>query len=509
MRIYQQRLLWLIGLVSIIKLVVAGSMELGNDEVYYWTYALQPDWNHFDHPPMVGLLIRLSTFNLLLVNDITMRLGAIICSGLAAWLLYRTGDSLAHERTGWYAALIYLTAVYSSIIAGLFIMPDSPQVLFWVWALYLMARLIEQDGKGNWYWLLLGLAIGLATLSKVHGLYLWAGFGLFILISRRSWLKEWALYVGVLITLACIVPIVYWNYANDFITYKFHSERVTHTSLQWDMLLREVLGEFAYQNPVVFVAIVLAMLRIKQLKDRFLFNDVWVWICCMSIPMILLFWGVALFNPTLPHWAGPAYIPLYLLAGLYLDSISQYVYPLLIRLAGGLVAFLLLVALLLVNFAPMNFGSQDSERYGEYCPTLDISGWKDLGKQMKTLVKQDIEDGRMPPDAALISHKWFPAGHLEFYVSKQMGKQLIGAGPLQDIHKFAWLNQTRPQLKLGQDAYCIIPSNIPLKIMDLYGKNFRSIDIPSVIKQKRGGKDVRYFYVYRMHECIALPQMGF
>jgi hypothetical protein len=128
---------------------------------------------------------------------------------------------------------------------------------------------------------------------------------------------------------------------------------------------------------------------------------------------------------------------------------------------------------------------------------------------MKTLVKQDIEDGRMPPDAALISHKWFPAGHIEFYVSKQMDKQLIGAGPLQDIHKFAWLNQSRSQLKLGQDAYCIIPSNIPLKIMDLYGKNFRSIDIPSVIKQMRGGKAVRYFYVYRMHECILLPQMGF
>lgn len=509
MRIYQQRLLWLIGLVSIIKLVVAGSMELGNDEVYYWTYALQPDLNHFDHPPMVGLLIRLSTLNLLVVNDITMRLGAIICSGLAAWLLYRTGDCLAHERTGWYAALIYLTAVHSSIIAGLFIMPDSPQVLFWVWSLYLMARLIEQDGKGNILWLLLGLAIGLATLSKVHGLYLWAGFGLFILISRRNWLKHWALYVGVVITLMCIVPIVYWNYANDFITYKFHSERVTNTSLQWDMLLREILGEFAYQNPVVFVAIVLALLRIKQLKYRFLFNDVWVWILCMSVPMIVLFWGVSLFNPTLPHWAGPGYIPLYLLAALYLDSISSYVYPLLIRLAGGLVVFLLVIALLLVNFAPMNFGSQDSEKYGEYCPTLDISGWKDLGKQMKQLMKQDVDDGRMPPDAAFLSHKWFPAGHLEFYVSRQIGKPLIGAGPLQDIHKFAWMNRSRPQLKIGQDAYCIIPSNMNLKIMDLYGKYFRSIEIPAVIKQMRGGKAVRYFYVYRMHECIALPPMGF
>jgi len=51
-----------------LHLLIACFTELGNDEVYYYTYALQPDWNHFDHPPMVGLLIRLTTINFYWLN---------------------------------------------------------------------------------------------------------------------------------------------------------------------------------------------------------------------------------------------------------------------------------------------------------------------------------------------------------------------------------------------------------------------------------------------------------
>jgi len=50
-------------------MLVAYSLELGNDEVYYQTYAQHLQWNYFDHPPMVALLIRLSTINLFFHNE--------------------------------------------------------------------------------------------------------------------------------------------------------------------------------------------------------------------------------------------------------------------------------------------------------------------------------------------------------------------------------------------------------------------------------------------------------
>src|ERR1700761_4123470 len=125
---YRKQLGYLLIVTAIIKLLVAGCIELGNDEVYYWTYAIQPDLNHFDHPPMVGLLIRLTTLNLHSANDISMRLGAVIGCSISTWLLFETGKLISNERTGWYAALLYQCAVYTTIISGLFILPDSPQM---------------------------------------------------------------------------------------------------------------------------------------------------------------------------------------------------------------------------------------------------------------------------------------------------------------------------------------------------------------------------------------------
>ncbi len=68
----------LIVISTIIRLFLAGFIEFGNDEVYYWTYALYPDLSHFDHPPMVGWVIQLFSLNLFFQDEVFIRLGAVI-----------------------------------------------------------------------------------------------------------------------------------------------------------------------------------------------------------------------------------------------------------------------------------------------------------------------------------------------------------------------------------------------------------------------------------------------
>ncbi|WP_204307932.1 hypothetical protein, partial [Klebsiella pneumoniae] len=70
--------------------------------------------------------------------------------------------------------------------------------------------------------------------------------------------------------------------------------------------MRELAGEFAYQNPIVYVLIIIAIISFLRGDLRFRQSRVKVWIFSMSIPMLLVFWGIALRNPTLPHWSGPA-----------------------------------------------------------------------------------------------------------------------------------------------------------------------------------------------------------
>ncbi|MBY0347397.1 MAG: phospholipid carrier-dependent glycosyltransferase [Hydrotalea flava] len=503
---YKKLLYRLLIITILVKIFISLFVELGIDESYYWMYAIQPDWNHFDHPPMVGFLIRLSTLNLHWVNDVSMRLGAIFSGAVATIFIFKTGRLLKNERIGWYAALIYNCSIYTAIIAGMFIMPDSPQMVFWTAALYLMAVLLMQNKeKSLGIWLLLGLMIGLALYSKVHGLYLWTGFGLFIIIKKPKWLLNYRLYVSVLVSLLFVVPIVWWNIQNDFITYRYHSERVTHTTIQVDDFLREVIGEFAYQNPVVFILLIVAIIYVIKNRSAIFNAIINTWIICMSIPMIFLFWGISMFNATLPHWSGPAYIPLYFFGAVYLEKISVTTVPGFLKTAYWLLGGTLLLGILLVQLAPFNLGSQDKANFGEYCPTLDVSGWTTFSHQLDTLMKADVAKGTMQPDAPIIVGKMFPGGHLEYYTHRITGHRVIAIGPLDEIHKFAWLNNARKPLQIGDDAYCVVPSNLPFDPHKAFDKYFTTIEQPEVINQIRGGKIVRYFYVYRMKNCKALP----
>jgi hypothetical protein len=505
---YFQKVYLLIFFAAIAKIIAAPFLELGNDEVYYWTYALQLDFNHFDHPPLVGFLIRASTLNMHWVSELSMRMGAIISASLGCYFIFKTTTVLSNERAGFYAAILYQAGVYTGFIAGFFILPDSAQLIFWTASLYVMSLLLFRNKeKQIGYWIILGLLIGLATLSKVHGLFLWAGFGAYLLFTKPKQVFSVSFILAASITLVCIAPIVYWNVVYDFITYRFHSERVTHTGIDTASFTTEIIGEFLYHNPLVYILMIAAVIGFK--KITFQHKNSGSWLLWMSIPLILIFWTVALFNPTLPHWSGPAFIPLMILAGIYIDQqkVSWPVY--LLRISLGFVFTIILALVVIVQKYPGNFGSQQQNNLGEYCPTLDLSGWKDFSTSFKTIAAQDQSNNLMGIAPSIIVGKWFPAGHLEFYTSRTTGLPLIGVGPLQDIHKFAWLNKQRPALTLGADAYCIVPSNVPFDVIKAYAQYFKTIDTPVVIDQKRSGVVVRCFLVYRLRNCIKLPAPAF
>lgn len=502
---YSQKVFGLILFAACIKMIAAPFLELGNDEVYYWTYALQLDFNHFDHPPLVGFLIRVFTLNMHWVSELSMRLGAIVSASIGCYFVFKTTAHLSTERAGWYAALLYQAGVYTGFIAGFFILPDSAQLIFWTASLYVMSLLLfTNKEKQIGYWALLGLLIGLATLSKVHGLFLWAGFGAYLLFTNYKKIFSWPFVVAVCVTLLCTLPIVYWNVIYDFITYRFHSERVTHTGINIASFTTEIVGEVLYQNPLVYILMATALFSYR--KILFQQKSIGCWLLWMSLPLILIFWMVALFNPTLPHWSGPAFIPLIILAGIYIDQ-KKLQWPIyLLRTSVALVFSILLALVIIVQKYPGNFGSQQSSNLGEYCPTLDLSGWENFSFAFDSLAKKDQVNHTMSEAPSIIVGKWFPAGHLEFYTARTTGFPLIGLGSLQDIHKFAWLNKERPTLTMGADAYCIVPSNVPFDVVAAYGSYFKTIDTPVRINQIRGGVVVRYFLVYRLHGCTKVPQ---
>ena len=494
------RLLILISLT--VRLWIAGTLELGNDEVYYQTYAQHLQWNYFDHPPLLALLIRITTINLFFHKELFIRLGPILCAALGTWLIYSMGKRIRNERTGWIAALLYNTSFYASIIAGTFILPDSPQSLFWLFSMYCMILILEKpEFPKPLLFILLGIGIGLSTMSKVHGLFLWLGFFGYIIFHRRRLMKSPWFWISIIISLVIISPIYYWNHSNQFITYTYHQGRIRFfgNSPDPDHFFQQVFGSVFYSNPVNFIIYLLALYALLKHKIKFLpdYFPIFPW---LSLPLIILLLWISLFNETLPHWSGPAYYSIMLITACYFDGKDKpSITVKWLKASAWTYCCIVLLGVAFILFLPFRIGSKEIARLGKGDITLDLIGWKSFSASFDSLYQSDLLSGKMKSSSLLISDYWFPAGHLDHYLGIPYHHNLIAMGPLNNIHHFAWLNAKRPRITAGSDAYFIYPTNYYGPPAQKLKNTFAHIEDSILIPQYRAGIPVRYFVVYRMH----------
>jgi 4-amino-4-deoxy-L-arabinose transferase-like glycosyltransferase len=485
---------------GVTRCLFAGSLEFGNDEVYYWTYALHLQLSYFDHPPLIAFFIRLFTFNLKLNDEIFVRLIAIVGSAINTWLIFKILSRIKNERAGLYAALLYTACIYTSIISGLFILPDSPQVVFWLTSVFLLIKIFILKKNQNKNLLLFGLCTGITTICKIHGIYLWFGAGIFILIFDKEQLKNKYLYISGFITLLIISPIFIWNYQNAFITYQYQGGRVViNNGIRLLSFFREISGEILYCNPLIFIFISVTLF-ITIRNRMYAANKKLFWLLIfLSLPLIFICWGVSLFRNTLPHWTGPAYISLLIMCAFYGEECFKHKTIInWLRHANLLVLAIAILAYLLINYLPAGLGKQNAEHLGAGDFTMDMYGWHSFEKAFEQLRNKDIEARIMKPGAIIISNKWFPAAHLDYYVAYPLHIKLYAFGPLIDIHNFAWLNKQNGAIKKGTDAYYISPSNYSSTPGNIYYKVFSLVKPPVVIHQYRNKVAVRNFYVYRL-----------
>ncbi len=501
---YKKRLLYLILICSAIRIIVASVIELGNDEVYYYTYALHLQQNYFDHPPAVGLLIRLFTFNLHFQQEVFIRIGSIVFAAIGTWLVFKTSTLMRNERTGWYAAILYNTSIYSSVIAGTFILPDSPQIVLWLASMFVMLKLVmayRDNGNASYaQWLLFGLLAGLCIMCKVHGIFLWGGLGLYILFYNRKMLLHPGLYISFLITLFVISPIFVWNIQNNFITWRYHSTRVEvqHFTLDTDGFTQAFFGQVFYNNPVNVFILIVALLNVR--RKNFLPKDVTALLLLCGLPIILFVTGIALFKPVLPHWSGPGFVALSFMCAAFIDSLVETkpvkFYCATLKASAIFLIILVTGGVGIIKLYPGTIGSTNTINYGDGDFTLDLYGWKQFGETFNAWERDAVGKKEIPPGLHIVCNKWFPAAHIEYYVARPANDYVIGVGNVNDLHQYVWLNHYRGALNIGDDALCIIPTNYPQDPLLAYGTYFQSVQPVHTFTAMRGGKTTRYFNVY-------------
>lgn len=497
--IYKYKLWILIVFNFLIRLIAALTTNLGNDEAYYFTYALVPDLSYYDHPPMIGLLILLTTFGLEYTSEFFMRLGPLLFGTLNILIIYKIGKEILNEKAGFISALLTSSSLYSTIIAGTFIMPDTPLSFFWLLSLFVAVRIIKY-GK-NKDLILFGILAGLAMISKYQASLLWFGLLLFLLIYKREYFKRTSLYISLLLSLLIFSPVIIWNIENGLNSFSFHSSRIGESSFNPLWLFREIAGQFGYNNPINFSLIVIALIALfkRRLMKQ---NETLTVIFLMSFPLILISIILSFTSQTLPHWSGPAYYGLILMASFYISSSELNVQKKYTSWIAG--ANILLIVIVISGIVHINKGlikspeNPDIEQLGRNDFTLDMYGWDDAGNKIDNWVKEQGFNDEKP---VFVSRFWYPANHFVYYFSHPYKYDFWVYGYENEQHHFLKCNEKLYPVRAGQDMVYITSSTSFKPLPEDLKLLFESVDERVVIPIYRGDIKVYNLFFYRLRNA--------
>lgn len=198
-----------IALLFAMNMVQSGMMDLSHDEAYYWVYSLFPAWGYYDHPPMVGWMIRSTAF--LGKSEVLVRLPFALMQGGAVWLMWELAG-----KKNFYVFICACLAFPLLLAAGFLALPDTPLMFFSLLFWFLAGR--YKDREKLWHIPVIALVIAAMFYSKYHSLVV----VLLTVFSMPEVLKRGSFWIVVGLVVCFYLPHVHWQHQHDFISLDFH-----------------------------------------------------------------------------------------------------------------------------------------------------------------------------------------------------------------------------------------------------------------------------------------------
>ena len=516
---YTKGVLFLILISTIIRVVLALTLELGQEEAYYWTFALYPELSNFDQPPMIGWFIQLFTNNLYFNGEFFLRLASIISGSASLWIVFIIGRRVKGESAGFYSALLFSSSFYLTVISGVLILPEAPQTLFYLLSLYfLIEGIIQRDQNCEESrficrvaLIMAGVFIGMAMLSKFSSILLWLGVFIYALFYNRSLFKKGELYLSFFISLLFLIPVYIWNFRNSFIGIDYLSG-LTHLSQGFSLktFLQALYIPFLLNNPIN-IFIILVSLNYYRIK-HYITDSYISLLLSLSIPVILVSIVFSAFSESFIYAISLGVSPLIFLAGAYITTlVSERARGVLTQSLKYSVFFFLLVIILgTVHIYTGLFNTSfllknPDHKIGYNDITIDRFGWRRLSQEFGKIRELDIAMGKISERSYILEFDHKAAAQSDYYLARPNKTIVKGSGSVEQIRKYAWITKKLGGIKIGESAYYIESSRGNNSAVEFGEKHFERVEKASVIYIKRMNKPVVRYSIYRFINLKELP----
>ena len=383
-------------IAGLIHLALGFSIGFSVDEAHYALYAQHLAWSYFDHPPLVGWIqwplvaltssegiIRLIPellwiLSCYLVYQVTIELHQFIQGRNTSYL---TSALPSASNCGLFSVLAVIAAPLPHVLA-IGLLPDSLLSPFSLSLMLMALRWLRQDQFSLGNWLIIGALLGLSGLSKYTGVF--AAFALllvFLSSFKKPWITKAGFWLAAFIALLFITPVLYWNWINNWISFKY---QIAHGGG----------STWAWRRVAAFLGVQIASFGPLLLLGGFVFLKNCFHGAKLSLASLLSFFCIPFVifatlsgGGGLPHWTMPAWFCLAPFAGIGLAKAWSMHHRTLIR---SLLSIQILLCLLGFGFVLTGGIPLTSIKSN---PIADLYGWKIAGQKAVQLAQANKVDG--------------------------------------------------------------------------------------------------------------------
>jgi len=293
---YRKTLLYMLLGWMVLNFIQAAFTGLFDDEALFWMYGQNPAWGYYEHPPMVGMLIRAGYT--LFHNEFGVRFFFVIINALSFYLVAK----IAGVKDPWlFGALAFTTIIAQA--GGFMAAPDVALTFFTVLFFLVYKKLLEDNS------VLLAVAWGVIMAAMIYSKYNGILVILFTLMSNFRLLKSRSFYIAAATGLLCMLPHILWSFRNDHPTAYYH---LFERSFEQFNLLKYfseyLLGQLGIYGPLMAVIFFWAAIIFRP-SDTFDKS-----LKFTALGMLMFFMAYTLHGKVEPNWTVPAFAPLLIIA---------------------------------------------------------------------------------------------------------------------------------------------------------------------------------------------------
>ena len=292
------------------------NFDLFGDEAQYWLWSQDLDYGYFSKPPLLAWVVALYSFAF---GDSFFSLKIIPSFAyiFTAWAIYNLCKNIGLKKESSYECVLLFLLIPAVSFSSFILSTDILLLLFWTLALNELVLIRKFKNLRNF--LMFGIFIGLAFLSKYAAIYFIICLIIYVLVDqdfRKFFFKN---YLGFLLSFFCIfiilLPNLIWNLNNGWVTLQHTSDNANFRNIEINFLRGfEFLSiQILMLGPLLFIGAIFNYKKVVLDEKQKL-------LLIFSLPIFFIVLVEAIIVRANANWAAPGFISLFIFLYLLMNN---------------------------------------------------------------------------------------------------------------------------------------------------------------------------------------------